>query len=190
VVSTRPGASRPPDNRIVVVDACTWQNFAVVDALWVLKARYDGVVYWTEATRHEIRRGVRAETSLQAVLDLENDWLGAPVRLEGPSLRQVDLIRRGLGGLTSAPLQHLGEAEAIAFLEQVDGSRRILITDDGPAADLARRRSSGIQVLDTAAVLAEAFTMDDIGCPAAYNLLKSIWSYPREVRVPEHHEVC
>ncbi len=190
MVSTRPGPAHAPDNRIVVVDACTWQNLAVVDALWVLKARYGGVVHWTEATRHEMRRGVRAEAKLQAVLDLENDWLGPPVRLEGPSLARVDLIRRGLGGLSTAPLQHLGEAEAIAFLEQADGPRRIFVTDDGPAADLAKRRSSGIQVLDTAAVLAEAFAMDDIGCPAAYDLLKSIWNYPREVRVPEHHEVC
>lgn len=179
-----------PDNRLVVVDACTWQNFAVVDGLWVLKARYAGVAVWTEAIRNELQRGLPAEPKLQEVLDLENDWLGAPGRLEGESLGQVDLIRRGIGGVASAPLQHLGEAEAIHFLEQAAGRRRIFITDDGPAADFARRRPSGIQVLDAASVLADAFAMGEIGCPDAYDMLQAMWNYPREVRVPPHREVC
>jgi hypothetical protein len=190
VVSARSDPAQAPDNRLVVVDACTWQNFAVVHGLWVLEARYAGAASWTEAIRYELQRGLRAEPKLQAVLDLENDWLGAPVRLEGQSLAQVDLIRRGLGGTGSAPLQHLGEAEAIHFLEQADDRRRVFITDDGPAADFARRRPSGIQILDAAAVLADAFAMGDIGCPQAYNLLEAMWNYPREVRLPPHREVC
>jgi hypothetical protein len=39
-------------------------------------------------------------------------------------------------------------------------------------------------------VLADAFAMGDIGCPAAYDMLRAMWSYPREVRVPPHREVC
>ena len=179
-----------PDNRLIVVDACTWQNFAVVDGLWVLEARYAGIASWTEAIRNELQRGLRAEPKLQDVLDLETSWLGRPVRLEGESLDKVDLIRRGIGGTASAPLQHLGEAEAIHFLEQAAGRRVMFITDDGPAADFARRRPSGIQVLDAAAVLADAFAMGDIGCPAAYDMLQAMWNYPREVRVPPHREVC
>ena len=179
-----------PDNRLIVVDACTWQNFAIVDGLWVLEARYAGIVSWTEAIRNELQRGLRAEPKLQDVLDLETTWLGEPVRLEGESLGEVDLIRRGIGGAASAPLQHLGEAEAINFLERAVVRQRTFVTDDGPAADFARRRPSGIQVLDTAAVLADAFAMGDIGCPAAYDMLQAIWNYPREVRVPPHREVC
>lgn len=179
-----------PDNRLVVVDACTWENFAVIDGLWVLKARYAGIVSWTEAIRYELQRGVRAVPRLREVLDLESAWLGEPVRPEGEALGQVDLIRRGLGGMASEPLKHLGEAEAIHFLEQASGSRRIFITDDGPAADFARRRPSGIQVLDAADVLADAFAMGDIGCPDAYEMLQAMWNYPREVRVPPHREVC
>jgi hypothetical protein len=179
-----------PDNRLIVVDACTWQNFAVVDGLWVLESRYAGIVSWTEAVRNELQRGLRAEPKLQDVLDLENAWLGEPVRLEGESLGEVDLIRRGIGGTASAPLQHLGEAEAIHLLERAVVRQRTFITDDGPAADFARRRSSGIQVLDAAAVLADAFAMGDIGCPAAYDMLQAMWNYPREVRIPPHREVC
>jgi hypothetical protein len=178
------------DNRLIVIDACTWQNFAVIDGLWVLEARYAGIVSWTEAIRNELQRGLRAEPKLQDVLNLENAWLGGPVRLEGESLSQVDLIRRGIGGAASAPLQHLGEAEAIHLLEQATDRRRIFITDDGPAADFARRRPSGIQVLDAAAVLADAFAMGDIGCPDAYDMLQAMWNYPREVRVSPHREVC
>jgi predicted nucleic acid-binding protein len=179
-----------PDNRLVVVDACAWENFAVIDGLWLLKARYAGIVFWTETVRFELQRGVRAEPRLREVLELEGTWLGEPVRLEGENLGQIDLIRRGLGGMASEPLKHLGEAEAIHFLEQATGCHRIFITDDGPAADFARRRPSGIQVLDAADVLADAFAMGDIGCPDAYDMLQAMWKYPREVRVPPHREVC
>ncbi|MEV0283502.1 hypothetical protein AB0H36_05210 [Kribbella sp. NPDC050820] len=44
--------------------------------------------------------------------------------------------------------------------------------------------------MDTADVLADAHALGEVGCPQAYELLKAIWNYPREVRVPPHHEVC
>jgi predicted nucleic acid-binding protein len=180
-------------DKLVIVDACTWQNFAVIDALWVLEGRYSGMAAWTEAIRYELRRGVRAEPHLQRVLDLEADWLGAPLRLDQDGDEVVDLIRRGLGGDRASPLQHLGEAEAIRALERANVRQCLLITDDGPAADFARRRSSGIHVLDAAGVLAEAYAMGEVGCPAAYELLQRMWEYPpapRNVRLPPHHEVC
>lgn len=181
------------ENRLIVIDACTWQNFAVVNALWVLEARYAGEAFWTEAIRHELRRGLRAEPHLQGVLDLEAAWLGAPLRLDQPGDDVVDLIRRGLGGDRSAPLQHLGEAEAIRALERTSVRQRVFITDDGPAAEFARRRPSNIRVLDAADVLAEAYAMDDVRCPQAYELLTAMWEYPpapRAVRLPPHREVC
>ena len=143
--------------------------------------------------RHELRRGVRAEPLLQRVLELQDGWLGAPLRLDQDGDEVVDLIRRGLGGDRAAPLQHLGEAEAIRALERADVRQRVFITDDGPAADFARRRSSSIHVLDAAEVLADAYAMGDVGCPMAYELLKRMWEYPpapRSVRLPPHREVC
>ena len=120
--------------------------------------------------------------------------MGAPVRLDQEDdLREVDLIRRGLGGRSSQPLQHLGEAEAIRALERQEGRRCIFITDDVPAGELARHRPSGIHVLDSAAVLADAYAMGEIGCPDAYNMLKAMSEYPpapRAVRLPPHAEVC
>jgi predicted nucleic acid-binding protein len=179
--------------KLVVIDACSWQNFAVVDALWVLQARFGGVAAWTEAVRHELRRGIRAEPQLQRVLDLEHGWLGTPLRLDEEGDEMVDLIRRGLGGDRTAPLQHLGEAEAIRALERTGVRQRVFVTDDSPAADFARRRPSRIHVLDAAGVLADAYAMGDVGCPEAYELLKRMWNYPpapRSVRLPPHHEVC
>lgn len=178
---------------LVVIDACTWQNFAVVDSLWVLESRCGGRAAWTEAVRHELRRGLAAEPLLHRVLNLQAGWLGTPLRLDQEGDEAVDLIRRGMGGDRAAPLQHLGEAEAIRALERANVRQRMFITDDGPAADFARRRSSGIHVLDAAGVLADAYAMGEVGCPAAYELLKSMWEYPpapRSVRLPPHHEVC
>lgn len=193
-VTGKPATSQPPAaERLVVIDACTWQNFAIVDALWVLEARYSRFATWTEAIRHELRRGLRSEPKLQQVLDLETSWLGAPLRLDWPGDGAVDVIRRGLGGTRTQPLQHLGEAEAIQALERITVGQRILITDDGPAADFARRRASSIRVLDAAAVLAEAYAMDDVKCPRAYELLSAMREYPpnpRAVRLPPHDEVC
>ncbi len=124
------------------------------------------------------------------MLDLENGWLGSPLRLDKPGDEDVDLIRRGLGGRSAEPLRHLGEAESIRLLERTDAHERIFITDDGPAADFVRRRPSGLRVLDAAGVLAEAYAFGELGCPQAYDLLKTMWAYPRQVRVPPHREVC
>ncbi|WP_322751250.1 MULTISPECIES: hypothetical protein [unclassified Frankia] len=124
------------------------------------------------------------------MLDLENGWLGAPFRLDEAGDEKVDLIRRGLGGRSAEPLRHLGEAESIRVLERTDARDRIFITDDGPAADFVRRRPSGLRVLDAAGVLAEAYAFGEVGCPQAYDLLKAMWEYPREIRVPPHREVC
>ena len=71
----------------MLIDTCTLVNFAVVDALWVLERRYGGQAGWTESVRHEIRRGIRAEPTLQRVLDLEHSWLGNPVRLTNRAMR-------------------------------------------------------------------------------------------------------
>lgn len=184
-----PGAA----GKLVVIDTCSWQNFAVVDALWVLESRYRGMAAWTEAVRHELRRGLPAEPALRRVLDLQDGWLGTPLRLDQGGDEVVDLLRRGLGGEAAAPLQHLGEAEAIRALERVGVRQRVFITDDGPAADFARRRSSSIHVLDAAGVLADAYAMGDVSCPAAYELLSRMWEYPpapRRVRLPPRHEMC
>jgi hypothetical protein len=124
------------------------------------------------------------------VLDLEETWLGPPLRLDQPGDDEVDLIRRGLGGLAARPLEHLGEAESIRALERSNATDLLLLTDDGPAGDFASRRSSGIRVLDSAKVLAEAYALNEIGCPQAYDMLLAMRDEGRAVRVPPHRKVC
>jgi len=176
---------------VVAVDACTLQNFAVVDALSVIEQRYGGRVIWTEAVAHEVRRGLPAEPLLQRVLDCQDAWLGQPIEFRQPrQLIAIDLIRRGLGGTDNEPLQHLGEAQSIYAVEEADVRDRLLISDDRPCADFAMRRPSGVRVLDAADILAEAFAMGDLVCPAPYGYLLAIDAYPRPVRVPRHEDVC
>ena len=174
---------------VVAADACTLQNFAVVDALVVLAVRFAGSLVWTEAVRHEVRRGAAIVPALQTVLDAEAGWLGAPARLDGPGdAASVDLIRRGLGGSDRSPLQHLGEAESVRLLERTPATRRAFLTDDREAADMARRR--GLHVLDAADILAEAYAMGELPCPAAYRVLEAMHGAGRPVRLPTHRDVC
>ena len=165
-----PGA---PDE-LALIDACTWRNFAVVDAIWVLESHFGHTATWTEATRHELRLGAHDEPELRRVLDLENGWLGEPLRLDQDGDEVVDVIRRGLGGARSAPLQYLSAAEAIRALERADVRRRRLITDNSVAADFAGRRTSGICTMGTAEVLAEAHKMGQLACAEAHELLKRV----------------
>jgi predicted nucleic acid-binding protein len=171
-----------------IFDASTLANFAVVDRLDLLENRFGYRAVWTEAVRLEITRGLSAEPNLQRILDA--NWLGDPTEISAntASLRQIELIRRGLGGTQSNPLQHLGEAEIIFYLEH-DGVGGILITDDRPAANFARNRS--LQVMDSAQVLSECFSYGEIGCPAAYDLLLEMADHNRGVYLPpDHTYVC
>ncbi len=104
-------------------------------------------------------------------------------------LRRIDQIRRGLGVVTGDPATlHLGEAEIIDLLQTRQPSW-LLVTDDLPAGDLARRR--GIAVIDTPRVLADCYASGEIACPAAYELLEEMATKGRGVRVPLHHrDVC
>lgn len=173
----------------VVIDACTLWNFAVVDRLELLEVRYGYRVHWTESIELEIRRHLRQEPQLQVVLQAE--WLGTPmpVSVNTDGLRRIEQIRRGLGALQSDPATlHLGEAEIIDLLVTRYPSW-LLVTDDQPAADLARRR--GITAIDTPRVLADCYASGEIACPAAYELVEEMAAKGRGVRVPpSHRDVC
>jgi predicted nucleic acid-binding protein len=174
----------------VIIDACTLWNFAVVERLDLLDARFSHRgVRWTESIQLEIRRHLREEPLLQAVLD--SDWLGEPMEILGSPqvLQRIDRIRRGLqASPTDPPTLHLGEAEVIDLLENVHPSW-VFVTDDGPAGDLAKRR--GLSVLDSVGVLADAYASGEIGCPDAYELLLEMAAKGRGVRIPSNHRlVC
>jgi hypothetical protein len=121
---------------------------------------------------------------------LDCKWLGEPIAVEASTqaLRDVDLIRRALGGSPTRPTEHLGEAEIIHLLETTSAGA-VFISDDRPAASFAKRR--GIRVLDSSAVLAECFSFGDVGCPDAYELLMSMADNNRGVHIPpDHSYVC
>lgn len=172
----------------VIFDTCSLSNFSAVDRLDLLEVRYGDRAAWTETIALEVRRGRPKAPYLQRVLDAT--WLGDPLEVgSSPAeLKAIELLRRALGGESSKPMQHLGEAEIIYLVEnRRPGS--IFICDDRPAIDFARRR--GIHVLDSSAVLADCYAFGEIGCPDAYNLLKDMADSDRGVFVPPHHRlVC
>ena len=169
----------------VFFDTCTLWNFAVVRRLDLLETRYGWRARWTEAVQYEVQQGYNyGEAALRGVLDAT--WLGEPVQVDDnpKALRAIELIRRALGGSNDEPLKHLGEAEIFYHLETREPTG-ILITDDGPALDFAKNRR--IAAINTSQILAECYSQDEIGCPAAYDLIVEMDSLDRGVKVPSSH---
>lgn len=172
----------------VFFDTCSLWNFAVVDRLDLLAARYGYRAKWTETVYEEIRRARRHEARLQRVLDAT--WLGDPLELTFSSteMGEVELIRRALSAPLAPPTKNLGEAELIWYLERV-AVGAVLVSDDRPAAAFAQNR--GLRVLDSSTVLAEAYSQGEIACPDAYDVLLAMRGVNRGVYVPpDHSYVC
>ncbi|MEU0794811.1 hypothetical protein ABZ342_32515 [Amycolatopsis sp. NPDC005961] len=172
----------------VIFDTNTLVNFAVVDRLDLLEVHYGYRALWTETVEVELQRGVSQEPKIRDILTA--NWLGDPVEIlvTPDENREIDRIRRALGGTASLPLQHLGEAEIIFYMEnRAPGA--ILITDDMPALDFAKNK--GLTAINTANVLGECYSYSEIGCPHAYELLVEMRNKGRGVRVPaDHSSVC
>jgi predicted nucleic acid-binding protein len=163
------------DERGVILDACTLKNFSAIGRLEVLERRFGDRARWTPAIRLEAGR-----------LDVPHvDWLGPPVSIGGGDLTvilAVDRIRRGLGATRTDPATlHLGEAEAIYFLE-AHHPEWTFVSDDRAAVDLARRR--GLTAIDTQEVLADCYADGLLSCPEAFELLGAMAAAGRGVRVP------
>jgi len=172
----------------VYFDTCTLSNFAAVGRLDLLEERFGYRARWTETVQFEVQRGVRAAPYLRSVLVA--GWLGEPVEISGSpaALTEINNIRRGLGAAPGNETQHLGEAEIIHHLQNVDIGA-FFITDDQPALDFARRR--GVAGFDTCQIMAECFAAGEVGCPEAFDLLVKMFELDRGVRVPASHlQVC
>jgi predicted nucleic acid-binding protein len=172
----------------VIIDTCTLENFAVTSRMDLLKSHYGIRGCWTETIQYEISRGLPSEPRLQSVLDAT--WLGEPIELDcdPAALRLIEQIRRGLGGTKREALKHLGEAEVIYFLE-VHAPDWTFVSDDRTAVDFARHRQ--LNAVDTRQVIADCYSWGEIGCPAAFKLLRAMKAEGRGVRVPRsHQQVC
>lgn len=99
-----------PDEDGVIVDACTLQNFSAVGRLDILERHFAHSARWTPAIKWEAGR-LRVPSI---------DWIGTALPIGGDvaTLLAVQLIRGGLGATKTDPATlHLGEAEAIHFIE-------------------------------------------------------------------------
>lgn len=167
----------------VLFDACTLENFAIVQRLDLLQVLYAERSTWTDGVELEIRRGISDRPHLQALTGAV--WLGDPVAADDPSaIQQIDRIRRALGGAVGAPTQHLGEAQSIYHIQTVE-STAIFATDDRDAFHTARRR--GLRVMDTPDILRECYDAGILGCPDAYELLHKMAAAGRGAAIPESH---
>ena len=186
---------------IDLADAYLWQNKQ--PATYLLTKLREGIANLADpglahdlaagrlATAPKITRQVHGFTEMQK--EACESCLSAGVRLVeldcGPAaLRLIEQIRRGLGGTKREALKHLGEAEVIYFLE-VHAPDWTFVSDDRTAVDFARHRQ--LNAIDTQQVIADLYSWGEIGCPAAFELLRAMKAEGRGVRVPRsHQQVC
>jgi hypothetical protein len=143
----------------------------------ILERRFAHSARWTPAIKWEAGR-LRVPSI---------DWIGTPLPIGGgvATLLAVQLIRRGLGATQTDPATlHLGEAEAIHFIENYQPTWTF-VSDDRPAVDFALRR--GLNAIDTQTVLADCYAKGEIGCPDAFELLCQMAAEGRGVQVPPSH---
>lgn len=140
----------------VIIDACTLENFATVSRLDLLQDRFSGHAHWTYAIQLE---AVRLKVP-------DTEWLGPPIDVGSDSvaaLIDIEQIREELGArFTDPPTLHLGEAEAIYYIETHEPTWTF-ISDDRPAVDFAQHR--GLNAALTEQVLADCYERGKIGCP-------------------------
>jgi hypothetical protein len=177
--------------RFLIADACSIINFAAVNRMPLFELSVRGRGRWTQAVAGEVRRlASRAEYRPARAL-LGGGCLGDPIELDRDEDREsVEDIRAALGGVASAPLKHLGEAESIHAIEsRPDLAGAIFLTDDRDAAYLAAIR--GIAVKNTTWLITDAYSMGDLQCPEPFNVLVEMWEAERGVALPSSHEsVC
>lgn len=174
---------------LIVADTCSLVNFAAVNRMDVVEAALRRRARWTQAVEHEVRCMANRYPPLTTMLT--DKWFGNAIELDTDAdYEEVNRIRMALGGVTANPLRHLGEAESIrAIQSRAELSGSILLTDDVSAGDFARRR--GLVVWDTCLLLADAFSMAEVGCPEAYEVLLKMRQADRSVRIPaDHRGVC
>lgn len=173
----------------MVVDACSIINFAAINRVPLFETAMRGRGCWTEAVEGEVRM-LSARHEYQSARGLlASGCLSDPLELDGyDDTEAVEDIRAALGGVSSAPLKHLGEAESIHVIEtRPEFNGAIFLTDDRDATYLARRR--GIDVRDTAWLVADAYSAGSMSCPEPFNVLVDMRMAARGVVVPAGHEL-
>jgi len=175
----------------MVADACSIMNFAPIDRMPLFNTVMRERGRWTQAVEGEIRRAANTLEFRHLSALLRGGWLGDAIEFDSDEDREaVEGIRMALGGVPSAPLRHLGEAESILAIEtrpELKGA--IFLTDDGDATYLATRR--GITVKNTRWLISDAYFMGDLGCPEAYEVLKMMADAARPIVLPgSHRDIC
>lgn len=171
----------------VLLDACSLENFAVVKRLDLLQQLFEGRASWTSAVEREVMRGFGQRPYLEPLVGAA--WLGEPIDFDEPAaIHSIERIRLALGGSRSQPFQHLGEAQAIYYLD-VTGPSGTLATDDRAAYALAQRR--GLSVIDTPEILSRCYQTRLASCPDAFDLVCEMADSGRGVSVPPTHwHIC
>lgn len=92
---------------LIVLDACSIINFAVIDQAALLARLPADRGRWTEAVEHEVGRH-RDDLPFGSLAEVRSA-LGSPYEFDSISDgHAIELLRRALGGTSRKPLEHFG----------------------------------------------------------------------------------
>lgn len=168
-----------PDNTVLC-------NFAAIDQLAVLRDWLGDRGRWSEAVAAE---AAKSAGHLPSLVQVENEgWLGQPISVtDQSSIIQIEGIRRHVfGGERTRPLQHLGEAQTLWLLQNVEEfAGAAWVSDDQDSLIFARQQ--GVRALDTCDVMRHLVADGDLTAPSAFAFLEAMAASGRDgVRLPSH----
>jgi predicted nucleic acid-binding protein len=150
-----------PESSPIIFDNTVLSNFALVQAIDLLRRLYEGRAFICRAVWQEIQAGIdsgwkypwlRGRTRLQAVNQaLEEGWLQFPSSEVNPGEEVMELRLASEYGQRFGA----GEAESMAYALRRDW---VFATDDGPARRFARER--GICLTGTLGILVKATSVE------------------------------
>jgi hypothetical protein len=174
-------------SELVVVDACTVRNFAAANRMPLLERILDGNGRWTETVMTELEEGEQYEPNF----DLTNarNIFGVEISFEDlEEIAGIAGIQKAMAYPDANSTDHFGEAESIyAVLHHPELMGARFFSDDGPAVDFALGK--GIDAFTSWQALSVAYDDGLVGCPEAYDILRTMREAGRGVWVPENHWV-
>lgn len=141
------------DLQLLFTDNTVPINFSLIGEIPLLRELLSGQGAWTGTVQAECENSVN--TGLYAALEYVAGFIAHSLIATDDEQKQARIIRRDIAKPDEPFPKSFGEAESIAVIPN-RGLSAAFLTDDGGAADYVERRNLGLEIINTAELLALA----------------------------------